>query len=201
MPIHAVYGGKVKNAARIQALAALVFLGVGGFLAGCKSAPELTQDQAKAMIQAKYDKDPGTVFNIAVDDIGMQKGVHANLWVGVKRYPNGYWGDFKLTPEGVKVVKLPSGGDTIQWHPDTPKDPRYSVVVVPLATSKFKARSLGDVQTLGDNRTVAYMEDVDLGSLPASLQDIVQNPFNKLSTQRVATFTLANGAWTLQSIQ
>jgi len=191
----------VKNAVRIQALAALVFLGAGGFLAGCKSAPDLTQDQAKAMIQAKYDKDPGTVFNIAVNDIGMQKGVHANLWVGVKRYPNGYWGDFKLTPDGVKVVKLSGGGDTIKWHPDAPKDPNYSIVVVPLVTSKLKARSLGDVQSLADSKTVAFMEDVDLSSLPAPLQDIAQNPFNKLSTQRVATFSLVNGAWTLQSIQ
>ena len=201
MPIHAVYGGNVKNAARIQALAALVFLGVGGFLAGCKPAPELTQDQAKAMIQAKYDKDPGTVFNIAVDDIGMQKGVHANLWTGVKRYPNGYWGDFKLTPEGMKAIKLPSGGDTIKWRPDSPKDPNYSVVVVPLVTCKLKERGLGDVQTLVDTRTAAFMEDVDLSNLPEPLQDIAQNPFNKLSSQRVATFTLVNGAWTLESIQ
>ena len=45
------------------------------------------------------------------------------------------------------------------------------------------------------------MEDVDLSSLPAPLQDIAQNAGNKLSTQRVATFALTNGAWTLQSIE
>ena len=60
----------MKNAVKIQTFAALVLLGAGGFLAGCKSAPDLTQDQAKTLIQAKYDKDPGTVFNIAVDDPG-----------------------------------------------------------------------------------------------------------------------------------
>lgn len=196
-----VYGGNVKNAVKIQTLAALVLLGAGGFLAGCKSAPELTQDQAKTMIQAKYDKDAGTIFNIAVDDRGMQQGVHANYWVGVKRYPNGYWGDFKLTPEGMKVVKLQSGGDTIQWRPDGPNEPTYTIVVVPLTTTKLKTRNIGDVQTLADSRTVTYMEDVDLSSLPAPLQSIAQNPGNKLSTQRVATFTLVNGAWTLQSIE
>lgn len=196
-----VYGGNVKNAVKIQRLAALVLLGAGGFLAGCKSAPELTQDQAKTMIQAKYDKDAGTIFNIAVDDRGMQQGVHANYWVGVKRYPNGYWGDFKLTPEGMKVVKLQSGGDTIQWRPDGPNEPTYTIVVVPLTTTKLKTRNIGDVQTLADSRTVTYMEDVDLSSLPAPLQSIAQNPGNKLSTQRVATFTLVNGAWTLQSIE
>jgi hypothetical protein len=191
----------VKNAVKIQALAALVLLGAGGFLAGCKSAPDLTQDQATAMIQAKYDKDPGTVFNIAVDDVGMQKGVHANYWLGVKRYPNGYWGDFKLTPDGVKVVKLLSGGDTIQWRPEGPKDPNYTIVVVPLVASKLKTRNIGDVQTVADARTVTYMEDVDLSNLPAPLQGIADNPANKLSTKRMATFALANGTWTLQSIQ
>ena len=200
-PFQAVYGGNVKNAVKIQALAALVLLGAGGFLAGCKSVPELTQDQAKTMIQAKYDKDPGTVFNIAVNDRGMQQGVHANYWLGVKRYPNGYWGDFKLTPDGMKVVKLQNGGDTIQWRPEGPKDPTYTIVVVPLVTSKLKTRNIGDVQTIADTRTVTYMEDVDLSNLPAPLQAIAQNPGNKLSTQRVATFTLVNGAWTLQSIE
>ena len=191
----------MKNAVKIQALAALVLLGVGGFLAGCKSAPELTKDQATAMIQAKYDKDPGTVFNIAVNDRGMQQGVHANYWLGTKRYPNGYWGDFKLTPDGVKVLKLQSGGDTIQWRPDGPSDPTYTIIVIPLVTSKLKTHGIGDVQTIADTRTVTYMEDVDLSNLPAGLQAIAQNPGNKLSTQRVATFALANGAWTLQSIQ
>jgi len=193
----------VKNAAKIQTLAALVLLGAGGFLAGCKSAPDLTQDQATKMIQARYDKDSGTAFNIAVNDRGMQQGVNANYWLGVKRYPNGYWGDFKLTPDGVKIVKLESGGDTIHWRPDGPKDPTYTIIVVPLVTSKFKMRSsnnVGEVQTIADTRTLTYMEDVDLSNMPAPLQAIAQNPGNKLSTQRVATFTLVNDAWTLQSI-
>jgi hypothetical protein len=33
------------------------------------------------------------------------------------------------------------------------------------------------------------------------LQNIAHDPMNKLSTQRVATFVLTNGAWTLQSIE
>ena len=191
----------MKNAGKIQTLAVLVLLGAAGFLAGCKSAPDLTQDQAKAMIQAKYDKDPGTVFNIAVNDAGMQQGVNAKYWLGVKRYPNGYWGDFKLTPDGVKVVKLQNGGDTIQWRPEGPNDPNYTIIVVPLVPSKLKMRNPGDVETVADTRTVTYMEDVDLSNLPAPLQAIADNPSNKLSTKRMATFTLANGAWTLESIE
>lgn len=191
----------MKNVGRFKVMAALALLGAGGFVAGCKSAPDLTQDQAKTMIQAKYDKAPGAVFNIAVNDRGMQQGVQAKYWLGVKRYPNGYWGDFKLTPDGMKVVKLASGGDTIQWRPDSPNSPNYTVVVVPLATVKYKARALGDVQTVADTRTVTYMEDVDLSAMPAPLQAIAQNPGNELSQQRMATFALTNGAWTLESIQ
>jgi hypothetical protein len=153
------------------------------------------------MIQAKYDGDPGMVFNIAVDDTGMQKGVNAKYWAGIKAYPNGYWGDFKLTPDGAKVIKLPGGGDIIQWRPDRPKDPNYTVVIVPLTASKLKARSLGDVTTIADTRTVTYMEDVDISNLPAPLQDMAQNPNNKLSSKRVATFALNGGAWALQSVQ
>ena len=110
----------MKNAVKIQALAALVLLGAGGFLAGCKSAPDLTQDQAKTMIQAKYDKDPGSVFNIAVNDTGMQQGVHANYWLGVKRYPNGYWGDFKLTPDGVEGCEA---AQRRRYHPVAARRP------------------------------------------------------------------------------
>lgn len=191
----------MRKIAKFQALAALVFLGAAGLVTGCKSAPELTQDQAKTMIQARYDGQAGTVFNIAVNDRGMQQGVHDGYWAGLKRYPNGYWADFKLTPEGTKVVKLPNGGDTIQWRPESPNSPNYTVVVVPLVPCKLKARSIGAVQTLADNRTVAYTEDVDLSSLPSGLQSIAENPGNEISTQRVATFTLTNGAWTLQSIE
>lgn len=191
----------VKSAVKMQAFAALVLLGAGAFLAGCKSAPDLTQDQAKAMIQAKYDQDPGSAFHIAVDDAGMQEGVLAKYWSGVKRYPNGYWGDFKLTPDGAKLVKLPSGGDTIQWRPESPSQPNYMIALVTLATVKHQVRNIGEVQTLTDKRAVRFTEDADLSSLPASLRTIAQNPGNQLSTQRVATFTLANGAWTLESVQ
>ncbi|MGA2571272.1 MAG: hypothetical protein ABSF23_12195 [Terracidiphilus sp.] len=200
-PPRAAYGGNVKNAVKMQALGAFVLLCAGLWMAGCKSAPELTQAQALALIQAKYDQTPATPFNIAVDDRGMQLGVRANYWLGTKRYPNGYWADFALTADGKKVVKLPGGGDAIQWRPSGPTDPRYSIVVVPLVSSHLKARSLGDVQNLADSKTVKFIEDVDLSGLPDALQNIAREPGNKVSTPRLATFTLANGAWTLQSIE
>ena len=190
----------MRNRGELQAFAVLVLMTAGGFLAGCKSAPDLTSDQAKTLIQAKYDQDPGFAYNISVDDRGMQLGVHANYWLGVKRYPNGYWGDFKLTDDGKKVVKLPNGGDVIQWRPEGPSDPHYSIVVVPLALSHLKVRGVGGVENLGDTKTVNYMEDVDLTGMPDALQNLAHNAVNKLSTKRQATFVLTDGAWTLKSI-
>jgi hypothetical protein len=191
----------VKNAVRTLVFAGLALSSAGYFLAGCKSAPDLSSDQAKTMIQAKYDADPGAPFDISVDDRGMQQGVNAKYWAGTKRFPNGYWGDFKLSDDGKKVIKLPDGGDTIQWRPDSPTDPKYAVVIVPLALSHLSARNVGDVQSIGDSRVVTYMEQVNLNGMPAPLQAIAQNPVNKLTTQRQATFVLTNGAWTLKSIE
>ena len=191
----------MKNTVQMKVLGALILLGVGFVVAGCKTAPDLTQDQAMTLIQAKYDQSPGAPFAISVNDRGMQQGVHDNYWLGTVRYPNGYWGDFKLTADGKKLIKLSNGGDTIQWRPDGPNDPHYVVVVMPLTPSKLKARSVGDVQSAGDNKTVTFTEDVDLSNLPGPLADIAHNPGNKISTQRVATFALSNGAWTLQSIE
>ena len=190
----------MKKAVSLQVLAVLSFLGAGMWMAGCKSAPDLTQAQAISLIQAKYDQSPGITFNITVNDRGMQQGVAAKYWAGTKRFPNGYWGDFALTPDGKKAVKLLAGGDVIQWRPEGPTDPHYATVVVPLVVSHLKARSPGDLETVADTRTLSYIEEVDLTGMPDALQNIAHNPGNKLTTQRLATFVLNNGTWTLQSI-
>jgi hypothetical protein len=189
----------VKNTLKLQALGALVLLSAG-WLAGCKSAPPLTQDQAKALIQAKYDQAPATPFNISVDDRGMQQGARAKFWVGTKRYPNGYWGDFAITPDGKKIIKLPGGGDAIQWRPESPNDPKYAVVVVPVVPVHLKARDVAEPQDVGSTKVASFMEDVNLEGLPVDLQTIAHSPGNNLSTRRQATFELTNGAWTLRSI-
>lgn len=193
----------MKNTVKMQVFGVLVLFAAAWWLAACKSAPQLTKDQALAMIEAKYAQGPSTPFAISVDDRGMQQGVSAKYWVGIKRYPNGYWADFKLTADGEKVLKLQTGGDTIQWRPESPTDPHYATVVLPVAPTHLVVRdgSMGDVQNLGDTKTVAYTEDVNMNALPDALQNIAHNPGNIISTQRVATFALANGAWTLQSIE
>lgn len=170
-------------------------------LTACKATPPLSKDQALALIQAKYDAAPAEPFTIAVDDLGMQEGLTAKYWVGEKRYPNGYWGDFKLTPDGKKVLALVNGGDEIQWRPEGPKDPNYTVAVVTVATNHLKAKDLGDLQDqTGGAKMANYTESVVFTGVPAPLQGIAHNPGNQLSTRRTAVFVFNNGAWTLQSV-
>ncbi len=192
----------MKNAAKMQVVGALAILSAGLGLAGCKSAPELTQAQALAMIQSDYAQAPAAPITITVNDQGMQQGVSAKYWFETKRYPNGYWGDFTLTPDGKKVMKLMNGGDVIQWRPEGPTDPNFSVQVQTLVANRLKARDVGDIQAPDDNTRVAsYTEDLDYTGVPDALQGIAHDPGNKPSTKRQATFTLTNGAWALQSVK
>ncbi len=190
----------MKNSVKLQALGTLVLLCAGWWLAGCKSAPELTKDQALAMIQAKENETPAAPIAITVNDRGMQQGVAAKYWLETKRFPNGYWGDFTLTPDGKKVIKLADGGDVMHWRPDSPSDPHFVIVVTSLVANHPKISNVGDPQTVGDTRTVSFSEDTNFDGVPDALQGIAHNPGNELSTTAVATFVLTNGAWTLQSI-
>ncbi|MGB6720173.1 MAG: hypothetical protein WBE72_05215 [Terracidiphilus sp.] len=200
-PWNAVYGGNVKNAGKLQTLGALAFLSAGLWVSGCKSAPDLSQSDALAMIQAKYDQTAPVNTDIVVNDLGMREGVTAKYWEGIKKYPNGYWADFKLTDDGKKLVKLPNGGDVILWHPDGPSDPNYAVTMTTVAANHLKARDIEDVEDNGNGKTVAFVADVNLEGLPAPLQGIAHNPGNTLAIRHHADFALANGVWALQSVE
>jgi hypothetical protein len=178
----------------------LAILGAGMVLAGCKSAPELTQAQALSMIQAKYDATPAVGANIIVNNDGMVQGATAKYWNRTTIYPNKYWADFTLTPEGKKVVKQVTGGDVIKWRPDSPTDTKYSIVMVTVATNHLKARDIKDIQDVGQTKTVTFTEGVDLTGVPDPLVGIAHNPGNQLSSTRTADFVLDGGAWKLQSI-
>lgn len=202
--------GNVKNAAKLHIVGVpvllvpvfliLALLGAGLLIAGCKSAPDLTQAQALTMIQARYDQTPAAPVNVTVNDTGMRQGVTAKYWLETRRYPNGYWADFTITPDGKKVLKQASGGDVIQWRPDNPTDPNFVIVIQTVATNHLKARDVGEIQSVGDTRIASFTEDVNLDGIPDPLADIAHNPGNKLSALRQATFVLTNGAWSLQSI-
>src|SRR6185437_8993427 len=103
--------GRVTKMLNWKALGLVVVMGAGLVVAGCKSAPELSKDQALKMVQEKYDQTAPVGVNILVDDPGMMQGAKAKLWDRTKVFPNKLWADFKLTAEGKKAVTLPGGGD------------------------------------------------------------------------------------------
>ena len=191
----------MKNAAKMQVLGALVLLGAGMLLTGCKSSPELTAANAQALIQAKYDATPAVGANITVDDLGMRQGATAKYWDRTTVYPNKFWADFKLTADGKKAVKLQSGGDVIQWRPASADDKTFSIVVTTVATNHLKARDVQDPQDeVGGTKSAAYTEAVSLDGVPSALQDMAHNPGNKLSYKKSATFAVDGGVWKLESI-
>lgn len=195
----------MNNAGKLLVLGALAFLGAGLALTGCKSAPPLTQDQAKALIQAKYDQTPAAGADIVIDQQGLEQGVTDGYWVRTKLYPNQFYADFKLTPDGVKALTLPKGGDTFEWRPEGPTDNSYTLIVTTATANHLIARDLKDVQDeelpgASAAKGVDFSEAVNLTGVPAPLVDIAHNPGNQLAVARHADFALVNGAWTLHSI-
>lgn len=199
--LYAAYGGKVKNTVKMFVFGMIGFLGAGLFLSGCKSSPELTKANAQAMIQAKYDQTPAVGINIAVDEKGLKTGVDANYWGRTKLYPNRFWADFSLTPDGKKLVKLANGGDVIQWRPGNAGDKSFSVVVTTLAVHPLKVHDVGEPQDeVGGAKTVSFVESPSLEGVPNPLQMMSTGSRNKLSNRHVATFVVDGDAWKLQSI-
>ena len=191
----------MKNLMKMSAFGALAFLGAGLLLTGCKSGPEMSQANALSLIQAKYDQTPAAGANILVNELGLAQGVTAKYWERTKIYPNRYWADFTLTPEGKKVVKLQKGGDVIQWRPENAGDKGYSIIVVTVAANHLKARDIKEIQDeSGGGKGADFTESIVWDGVPGPLQDIAHNPGNKLSAKRHAGFVLEGGAWKLQAI-
>lgn len=193
----------MRNTLKMKVLGVAAILGLGMFLGGCKSAPDLTQSQALALIQADYDHAAPAGVNILINDLGMRQGISAKYWTRTTIYPNKFWADFTLTPDGKKVVKLPAGGDVIQWRPDSLTDTGYTYRVVTVAANHLKARNLQDIQDEGSPtaKGVQFTEAVDLTGVPDALQAIAHNPGNQLTTKRHASFELVDNAWKLHSIE
>lgn len=188
----------MKNALNLKVFAALAFVGAGMLLTGCK--PDLTQANALAMIQAKYDQTPAVGVTITVDKNGLQQGLAAKYWTLTKVYPNLRWADYTLTAEGKKAITLLNGGDMIQWHPDSGTDSQF--VVVTTAANHLKARDIQDIQdAVGGGKTVDFTEAVNLDGVPDVLQNIAHSAGNKLSNKRQADFAYEGSAWKLHSIE
>lgn len=137
----------MKNTEWKLAIGMPVALVAGLLLSGCNLEPDLTLAGAQALIQAKYDQTPPVGVNVVVDELGMREGYTAKYWERIKLYPNLYWADFKLTPEGKKAFKLPDGSDVIQWRPENAGDQHYTIILVTVAANRLKAQDVGRPRT------------------------------------------------------
>jgi len=196
----------VRSISTWKVLGALALLGAGMALVGCKSAPDLTQTQALALIQAHYNDAAPQGISIMVNNDGMVQGALAKYWNRTIIYPNKYWADFKLTDEGKKVVKLPDGGDKIEWRPASLDDKNYTFRMITVQANHLRAHDIGDIADemvagVDTAKGAGFVEGVDLTGVPDVLQQIVHTPGNRLSAKRQADFALVNGAWTLHGIQ
>lgn len=195
----------MRNTLHMRVLGSVVLMGAATFFAGCKSAPDLSEAQALQLVQAKYDQTP-VGATVLVDDLGMRQGISGKLWERTKMYPNKYWADFKLTDAGKKAVKLPNGGDTIEWRPSGLDDKTYSVVMTTVAANPLKAKELTNIQDemvpgVATAKSASFVEAVNLTGVPDSLQQIAHNPGNRLSARRNADFSLEGSAWVLHAIR
>lgn len=192
----------MKNAGILRILGVAISLSAGLLLAGCKSAPDLSQTDALNMVQAKYDQAPAAGATIVVNNQGMLDGITAKYWTRTTIYPNRVWADFTLTPDGEKVIKLQDGGKVIKWRPQTGTDQSYSVTVETVAANHLKAHDLQNLQDeAGGAKGADFTESVDLTGVPDALQAIAHNQGNQLSTKRHAEFAYADGVWKLQSVE
>lgn len=194
----------MRKVSHLQVLGVLAFAGMGVLFSGCKSAPELTQSNALALIQAEYDHRPAGGASILVDDKGLQQGLTAKYWKLTKVYPNNKWADYTLTDEGKKALTLEAGGDVIQWRPEQGTQPHFMVVTV--VKNHFKAHDVSDPQDetvpgVDTAKSATFTESLNFDGVPQPLQDIAHNPGNKPSSKRHADFSLEGGAWKLHSIE
>lgn len=196
-------GQEEDSMSRLLQVCAAGVMVLGVLVAGCAMKPKLTSQQALTLIQAQYDQQPPVSAVIFVNDDGMKAGVVAKYWDRSKAYSNKYWADFKLTDAGKKVIKLPDGGDTIAWHPESATDTKYVITLSPVVANHLKAASASDPQNgvNAQTETVIYDEVASLQGAPPPVQEMARDSHTKVSTQRTATFVLENGEWKLQSIQ
>lgn len=199
-------GENVRNRLQMRVLGAVALLCAAMVLGGCKSAPDLTQTQALALVQAYYDQQAPQGISIEVNNDGMVQGALAKYWARTTIYPNKYWADFKLTDDGKKVVKLPAGGDKIEWRPESLDDKNYTYRVVTVQANHLRAHDLGDITDemvagVDTAKGADFTEGVDMTGVPDTLQQIAHNPGNRLSAKRHVDFALVNGAWTVHGIQ
>jgi hypothetical protein len=196
-------GGRVKRVLKFEVLGALLLMGAGWWIAGCKSTPDLSAADAQKLVQSYLDQQPPTNFIINVNEIGLKQGFDAKYWKLTKVYPNKKWADYELTDDGKKLVTLNGGGTTIQWRPDDLGKGHFYVTTV--QTYHPKVKEVSDPQDdivpgVDTAKSAKITEDADLTGLPDPLQQIAHNPGNVLSSRRTADFALDGGSWKVHDV-
>lgn len=187
----------------MQVMGALLLIGAGLGVAGCNSAPDLSQADAQKLIQTYYDQQPATTFIINVNQTGLKQGYDAKYWKLTKVYPNKRWADYDLTDDGKKILTLNGGGTTIQWRPDD--DGRGHFYVTTVASNHPKIKEVGDPQDdvvvgVDKAKTAPFTEAVNFTGIPDPLQNIAHNPGNTLTSRRHADFAYEGGSWKVHGI-
>jgi len=191
---------------RVSVLCGFAAALAGGIaLVGCSTAPDLTQENARTLIQANYDSKSPVPIVIMVNRTGLKQGIDAKYWKLSKVYSNNSWADYTLTPEGKQVLALQTGGDVIQWRPDQNGFAHFFIATV--AVTHPRAINVEQVEddvipNVSKARSAWYTENANFTGVPKPLQDIALNPgnTNTLSTRRQAEFALEGGVWKVYRI-
>jgi hypothetical protein len=194
----------VKSVLNVQLWGAVVIVGAGLAIAGCKSAPPLAQTDAQKLIQAYYEQQPAESVHIYVDYTGLKQGTDAKYWKVVKVFPaNKNWGDLDLTDEGKKIYKLDDGGNTIHWRPDDQNKGHFYVPTVQTTHPKISDGSdpQDDVVPGVDNaKSCKFTTTANLEGLPATVSTMAHDVGNILTQRKTAEFALDNSAWKVHDI-
>ncbi len=195
----------MKSALKMQLWGAVLIMGLGLAVTGCKSAPELTQAQAQKLIQDYNDQQPPVHIHVYVDYTGLKQGVDAKYWKVVKAFPaNKYWGDLDLTDEGKKVYKLDDGSSTIHWRPDEQNKGHFYVDTVQGSHPKISEVSEPQddvVPGVETAKSCKFTATANLDGMPDTVKTMAHDTGNILTNRHTAEFALENGIWKVHAIR
>lgn len=195
----------MKSAFSWQFMGAVLILGAGLAVTGCKSVPELTQSDAQKLIQAYYDQQAPEPVHVYVDYTGLKQGVDAKYWKVVKAFPaNKNWGDLDFTDDGKKAYKMDDGTTTIHWRPDEQNKGHFYLNTV--QSSHPKISEVGDPQDdvvpgVETAKSCKFTRTDNLEGMPNTVTQMAHDVGNSLTQRRTAEFALDNGNWKVHDIR
>ena len=195
----------MKSVVNFRFLSAVLVMGAGLAVTGCKSAPHLTQDDAQKLIEAYYAQQPPEPIHVYVDYTGLKQGIDAKYWKVGKVFPaNKNWGDLDLTDEGKKVYKLDDGSTTIHWRPDDQNKGHFYLTTVQATQPKINevADPQDDVVPGVDTaKSCKFTANSNLEGMPDTVKQMAHDVGNILTERKTAEFALDNGSWKVHAIR